>query len=70
MLKLKTYCKYKNIKMGFNEEIGKVYFTQIYFENDERKGKMLTLKINRLNCIIKNNRVDFLINYLDKIFID
>ena len=70
MLKLKTYCKYKNIKMVFNEEIGEVYFKQIYFENGERKGKMLTLKINRLNCIIKNNRVDFLINDLDKIFID
>ena len=56
--------------MVFNEEIGEVYFKQIYFENGERKGKMLTLKINRLNCIIKNNRVDFLINDLDKIFID
>lgn len=65
MLKLKTYCKYKNIKMIFNEEIG-----EVYFENGERKGKMFTLKINRLNCIIKNNRVDFLINDLDKIFID
>ena len=70
MLKLKTYCKYKNINMIFNNEIGEVYFKQIYFENGERKERMYVIKLNRLNCIIKNNRVDFLINDLDKIFID
>ena len=70
MLKLKTYCKYKNINMIFNNEIDEVYFKQIYFENGKRKGRMYVIKLNRLNCIIKNNRVDFLINDLDKIFKD
>ena len=70
MEKLKEYCKNKNIDIIINYEMNEVFFNKFYYVNDIKRGRTFTTRLTRINNMINNGRIDFLIRELEQCFID
>ena len=70
MEELKTYCKNKNIEIIINYEMNEVFFNKFYYVNDTKRFRTFTTRLTRINNMIDNDRIDFLIRELEQCFID
>lgn len=70
MEELKAYCKNKNIEIIINYEMNEVFFNKFYYVNDTKRFRTFTTRLTRINNMIDNDRIDFLIRELEQCFID